>query len=126
MHGYTVDQLIGRNLSIFHNEDQMKRVEKLNKQLDQTGSFVAEEVWHTRKDKTSFPALMSAVVIKDEDDKPIFLSATAIDITDLHQVKEEIIKTKDYSDNIIESSLDAIVITDSKFYFAYQFTFTFL
>ncbi len=43
-----MDELIGTNLSIFHKEEQMENVNRLNKQLIEKGSFVFEEVWHSR------------------------------------------------------------------------------
>ena len=116
MHGYMVEEVIGQNLSIFHNEDQMNRVRKLNEELVITGNFRVEEVWHTRKDNTVFPALMSAAVIKDEKGKPMFLSATTIDITERKVAEKELGETKDYLDNIIESSLDCVVVSNNEGY----------
>lgn len=114
MHGYTVEEVIGQNLSIFHNQEQMNRVRQLNEELIKTGSYEVKEVWHKRKDSTVFPALMSAAVVKDEEGKPIFLSATAMDLSKRKQTEKELVETKDYLDNIIESSLDCIVVSDNK------------
>ena len=36
------------------------------------------------------------------------------DITDHKRAEEELIKTKDYLNNVIESSLDCIIVTDTK------------
>ena len=113
IHGYMVEEVIGQNLSIFHNEEQMNGVRKLNEELLKTGSFKIEEVWHKRKDSTVFPALMSAAVIKDDNGKPMFLSATAIDVTERKQAEKKLGETKDYLDNIIESSLDCILVSDN-------------
>jgi PAS domain S-box-containing protein len=88
MHQYSIDELIGKNLSIFHNEEQMKRVYQLNDQLKQQGSYVAEEVWHKKRDNTVFPTLMSATLVRDESGEPLFMAATAIDITK-HKKAEE-------------------------------------
>ena len=81
MHQYTSEGLIGKNLSIFHNEEQMQKVIELNNKLKKDLKFLAEEVWHTRKDGSAFPTLMSATLIFHET-KPLYLSATAIDITE--------------------------------------------
>jgi len=93
MHGCTVDELIGKNLSIFHNEEQMKNVNRLNEKLRKEGSFVGEEVWHKRKDGSAFPTLMTGTLIRDGKGKPSFLSATAIDITERKQVQEKLQRT---------------------------------
>jgi two-component system sensor histidine kinase/response regulator len=98
MHGYTPGELIGKNLSVFHNEEQMKNVERLNKQLVQKGSYVAEEVWHKRKDSTVFPTLMTATVIKDEKEKPLLLAATATDITERKRSEEKLRKAKEQAE----------------------------
>jgi len=64
-------------------------------------------VWHKRKDGTVFPTLMNATVIKDEKGRPLFLSATAIDITEHKKAEER------YRD-IVELAPDGIVTLDKK------------
>jgi PAS domain S-box-containing protein len=88
MHGYSPDEILSTHFSIFYNEEQMLDVNRLYEFLIANGSFSAEKVWHTRKDGTVFPTLMSATAIKDDDGKPIFLSATVIDITELDMVQK--------------------------------------
>ncbi|MDH3723691.1 MAG: PAS domain S-box protein, partial [Desulfobacteraceae bacterium] len=44
-HGYTPDELIGKNLSIFHTPQQMQFVKDANGQLKKTGEFKGE-LWH--------------------------------------------------------------------------------
>ena len=88
MHQYCVDELIGKNLSIFHNEEQLDHVNQLNDQLTQQGSYVAGEVWHKKRDNTVFPTLMSATLVSDESGEPLFMASTAIDITK-HKKAEE-------------------------------------
>jgi len=90
MHGYSPEELSGKSLSIFHNDDQIENVNKLNKQLVETGGYRGEEVWHTRKDGSVFPTLMSANVIKDDDGKSLYLSATATDISERMEDQEKI------------------------------------
>jgi PAS domain S-box-containing protein len=81
MHQYTSEGLIGKNLSIFHNEAQMTRVNELNNKLKKERKYIAEEVWHKRKDGSVFPTLMHATIITRKN-KPLYLAATAIDITE--------------------------------------------
>ena len=90
MHQYSADELIGKNLSIFHNEEQMERVIQLNEQLKQQDSYVAEDVWHKKRDNTVFPTLMSATLVRDESGEPLFMAATAIDITKHKKAEEEL------------------------------------
>ncbi|MCK4827044.1 PAS domain S-box protein, partial [bacterium] len=88
MHQYSIDELIGKNLSNFHNEEQMEHVNQLNDQLKQKGNYVAEEVWHKKRDNTVFPTLMSATLARDEGGEPLFMAATSIDMTK-HKKAEE-------------------------------------
>jgi len=98
--GYTTKELVGRNLSVFHNKEQMESVERLKTQLIKTGSYIAEEVWHKRKDNSVFPSLMNGTLIKDEKGKPLFMAATAIDITERKQREEEIRKSREELRNL--------------------------
>jgi PAS domain S-box-containing protein len=82
MHGWTVNALIGKNITGLLAEDQIGRLSVLLQQIHIDDGFVAEKMWHIRKDETVFPTLMSAKNIIDEQGKPVFISITVIDITD--------------------------------------------
>ncbi|MCP3926885.1 MAG: PAS domain S-box protein [Desulfobacterales bacterium] len=81
LHGYSANELIGKNLSVFHNEKQLENVQCINKNLINSRNYSALEVWHTHKDGTEFLMLMNAVVINDDNGAPEYLGATGIDIT---------------------------------------------
>lgn len=104
IHGYGVEELIGKHLSIFHTEEQMKLVERLNNQLIQTGSYAAEEVWHKKKDGTVFPTLMTGTAIKDNKGKPLYLSATVIDITERKRMEKALRVSEQNFRNCLDSS----------------------
>ncbi len=90
MHGYTTEELIGRNLSIFHTPEQMDSVNSANKQIKETGEFKGE-IWHVRRDGTVFPTLMHNSIIKDDTGKPIGMTGTIRDITE-HKLMEKELK----------------------------------
>jgi len=90
MHGYTIDEVIGEHYSIFYTEEQLKAVGRLRKQVLQKGSFVAEEVWHRRKDGTVFPTLMTTVLARDDEGKPLYLSSITVDITERKRWEREL------------------------------------
>ena len=90
VHGYTVEELVGRHVSVFHNSDQMPRVNALLEQLRTTGFFDAEQVWHAHRSGREFMMLMSAIAVTDNEGKPQLLTASAIDITGFMEVSEEL------------------------------------
>jgi PAS domain S-box-containing protein len=90
MYGYSTEEVLGKNLSTFYNENQVERVEQLNDQIRRSGSFVAEEIWHKRKNGTVFPVLMTSTLIKDEKKKLSFLAATVVDITNIKNAEKKL------------------------------------
>ena len=104
MHLYSADEIIGKNLATFHNEEQMERVNRLNEQLKQQGIYVAEEVWHKKRDNTVFPTLMSATLVRDEDEEPLFMAATAIDITKHKKAEESLHNSEKRYRSVVEDS----------------------
>ncbi|MCA9916712.1 MAG: PAS domain S-box protein, partial [Anaerolineales bacterium] len=83
MHGYTVAELIGSHLSIFHSPEQLEHeVAPANAHVMKTGESFQAEIGHMRKDGTLFPTLMSIGVLHDANGNPIGLSAACQDITE--------------------------------------------
>ncbi len=81
MHGWEIEELTGRNLSMLHSGEQMPRVLEAIEILQKQGGFSAEEVWRIRKDGSVFPSLMNGTIIHDSDGRPQFMAATVIDIS---------------------------------------------
>jgi len=82
IHGYSSKELIGSNLSIFHNESQIDEVTSINKELIEKGYFNSKEISHCNKEGHIFTMLMNSIVLKDKQGEPKYLSATAIDISE--------------------------------------------
>ncbi len=114
MHGLTIEETIGKHLSIFHTKEQMPAVNKLNKELIKNGYYPATEVWHKRKDGSVFPTMMNATIIKDENNKPLFISASAIDITDRKLAEIELQTAQYFSNSIIRSLPGLFYIFDKE------------
>lgn len=108
MHGYTPSELSGKHLSVLHNEVQLPRVASLVEHIRTKGGFEAEALDHTRKDGSTFPTLMSAKLIYDEDGNPSFMSATLIDISDRMMAEQEVRKLT----VAVEQSPVPTIITD--------------
>jgi len=90
MHGWNKEDLIGQQIQVLHSEAQIPQLSYLVELIHSEGGFAAEEIGHCRKDGSEFPTLMSAVLIKDEYGNPAFMSATAIDITEIKEAEEKI------------------------------------
>ncbi len=109
LHGYQPRELLGKNLTVFHNEDQLEEVNRLLKELKESDGFSATEVWHVDKDGHSFPMLMSGTLIRDDSGTPLFLGTTAIDISDSKKAEEIIKESEKRYRTLFESSQDALM-----------------
>ncbi|MFZ5515762.1 MAG: PAS domain S-box protein [Candidatus Zhuqueibacterota bacterium] len=94
MHGYKTDEILTRNEEIFHSPEQLAGLSEPYIGLIQTGNLKAKEMWRLRKDGTVFPTLTNSSVIRDEHDRPMFISSTLIDITSRKQYEEELRQAK--------------------------------
>ena len=90
MHGREVNELIGKHLSMLHNEKQMIRVAETIDILKAKGGFNAEEVWRTRKDGSVFPSIMNAKIVVDNNNIPQFMTATVLDISGIKYAENAI------------------------------------
>lgn len=88
IHGYQPDELVGKHLAIFHNEQQLPQVEQLLSEL-KLGHFPPTVVWHTHRDGHAFPMLMSGTVMRDEVGNPLYFAAAALDLTHQYQERKE-------------------------------------
>ncbi len=106
MHGYEINELIGKNLAMGHTEEQMKTVGKLLDKMFAVGKFNSEEIWHVRKDGSEFPTLMNGTVINDNENKPQYISGTAVDITRLINTQNQLIESEFKYRSIFENIQD--------------------
>ena len=95
MHGYEISALLGKNLSALHSAEQLTVVGSFIRLLKEKGEFQAAEIWRRRKDGSEFPSLMNAMIVRDNDNNPQFMWATAIDITQQKAAEEVIRKSEE-------------------------------
>jgi PAS domain S-box-containing protein len=111
MHGWEKADLIGQNLLVLHNEEQLKQVLPLVEKIRSEGGFSAVEVNHCKKDGTVFPTLMTAKLVETIENDEAYLSATVIDITENKLIEKRILKQKRRLRATIEAMPDMIFIT---------------
>ncbi len=111
MHGYTREELIRKHLSIFHTLKQMPGVNASLRQIKETGEF-SGEIWHLRRDGTSFPSLMHNSLLRDEAGNPIGIIGTLRDITDLKQAEESLRTSEEKWRSALENAPNVILIAD--------------
>ncbi len=87
IHGLSVEDSIGKHMSSFYSQEYIETMDRLNKELLEKGRLPSEKTLCKRKNGTTFPALISAFVVKNESKKPSYISTVVQDITNL--VKEE-------------------------------------
>ena len=90
MHGWAPEELLGRPVSLFHNEEQSGRFRELFGRVLNEGGFSSEEAWHVRRDGSVFPALMSATRIGGIAGQPGFSAVTMVDITERVHTEQEL------------------------------------
>jgi len=117
MHGYeSVDDLIGRHLSVFHTDEQMKNeVVPFNEMVRRDGCRTGE-VGHVRRDGSVFPSEMAVCMFRDREGRPIGLNAVMTDITERKRAEEAMRRRLEFekivsamSSRFIASDIDGTV-----------------
>lgn len=104
IYGCKAEETIGKNLSFFHSEEQMEDVNRLNKQLEEKGNYIAEELWHDKKDGTQACSLMNGTLIRDIKGRPQLMACTAIDITERKKAEQALKESEQRYRSVVEDT----------------------
>jgi PAS domain S-box-containing protein len=107
MHGSSPGELAGKNLSVFHNAEQLPSVEEANREILDTGVF-SGEIWHTRRDGSVFPGLMHNSILRDGEGNSVGIIGTLRDITANKETEEELRRSHEELE-AYSSKLEAMV-----------------
>lgn len=121
MFGWSKREVINRqNIKITLREESIKDgfFEKIARKVMKE-RMVEIETERTRKGGKVFPVHSVVTVLKDHREETIGLLEVARDISEKRRLERELRDTKDYLENILQSSVDGIVTTDEKGYITY-------
>lgn len=109
MHGYTVDELIGKRVSIFaprdlHNPMTLQRIQEMHR-------------WHreslnVRKDGTTFPVHLRSDVVTNHAGQPIGVITTCEDITQQRKANDQLDLSLSLLRATLESTADGILVVN--------------
>jgi len=115
MTGYSKDEIIGKHTFVLSPEGEayQEKGKELVEKLFKEGTVVGEEMTWLKKDGSFLDVEVSAALLKD--DKGNITSVSSVrDITGRKRIEKEIKEAKEFLENVLESSIDGIVITDVK------------
>ncbi len=110
MHGYPERELLGRDIFSLHHPEQIPEVLKLIDKLWEEGTSSIGEFRHSRRDGTSFPALIAGSAVRDQDGRPVFLAMTMIDLSDRKERERELVRLS----SALTGLAEMVIITDIK------------
>jgi PAS domain S-box-containing protein len=113
MHGFTPQELIGKNVSLLHDEEQMPAALAARKHVVETGAFTGE-IWHIRRDGAPFLAFMRQTLIRDEEGFPVGIIATVRDVSRIEDNELALLKERDFSQRIIENANNIVLTYDTE------------
>jgi len=115
MHGYkTTDELIGKQISAFHVEEQMTSdVTPFIKEAEQRGRF-GGRLGHVRRDGTPFFTEMLMVVFNDNAGKAVGLVGFASDLTEQERKEDELRQYRCHIEELIKQRTEALEAANSE------------
>ena len=112
MHGYYQSEVRGSNISCFLGSSPKPTEGGVVDILKEQGCYSGEYM-NIRKDKTTFPVLLSANVARDDVGELVGMVFLIRDITEMKRFQEELKTSKDNFQKIIMRAAEGIVIVDA-------------
>lgn len=115
MHGYKLSEIIGKNHSLFHDEEEGKKVRGLREKLLDEGGTLSLEGLHKRKDGSFFPILEHVSIVRDGRGLPLYFSTVITDITERKLAEEALRESEAKLNAMLQSIGDHVSMIDKDF-----------
>ena len=110
--GYKPDELVGENISLLHNREQLEKLGEFLDSLQEIDQIGPAELWHSHKNGTVFPMLASFSLFRDEQSQPQFVACSSIDISEQKQTEEALLKSELRLRNVFNQTYQLTGIVD--------------
>lgn len=119
--GYNEEEAKGKKLAdlTYTAEDREAPVFEDIVKIVKNKHWTEEKMPRQHKDGHIFPAISTLTCLKDQNENSVGILEITHHMPNLFRLKKELKKSKDYLENILESSIDAIVTTDIKGYITF-------
>ena len=109
LHGYAIsEEMIGRSILDLFGENEREEVEKQLQQIRTTGSMQQADFQIFRRDGSNLWININARLVRDADDKPVYILGVERDVTLRRQSEENLL----LQSTALEAASNGIVITD--------------
>jgi PAS domain S-box-containing protein len=119
--GYTAEEAKDRYLPelTFSEDDQKAHLFEDIAERVRSEGWAEERLFRQHKDGHLFPALSTITCLKDSKGRPEGIVEITQDMPNISRLEKELRSSKNFMENILGSSIDAIVTTDTKGYITY-------
>ncbi len=119
--GYTLEEAKDRHLPelTFSEEDQNARLFEQIVNRAKSGGWTEERLFRQHKSGRLFQAISTITCLKDSTGQCEGILEITQDVPDLYRLEKELKSSKNFLENILASSIDAVVTTDIKGHVTY-------
>ncbi len=119
--GYTAQEAKGAYLHELTFSEDDRKTHLLDHIIEsvKSGGWVEERLSRQHKDGHLFPAISTITCLKNSQGKPEGILEISQDMPNLLRLEKELKNSRNFLENILESSIDAVVTTDTKGYITY-------
>ena len=107
--GYSSDEVLGKYIGMLYAEKY--EASAIYQRTVNTGKCV-QEIMNIRENGETFPCILFASILRDEQGNPIGYMGISRDITEQKQAEAALRESQQYAQRLIESSLDMIIAVD--------------